>query len=170
MTGGARKHDGCPTCSCTTGGVVPWRPIVLVLFALALWDLVGFAVGDTFFTSPAYGELRAVADSVTIGGYQLGMRLYAVAFGCIVAPLTYALLTYRRTKGRTNRLLAVTLSALAGWWAAWCAGIVAAFIVDGVVYAWGNIGTRLALSAIAIIVARTPPPPAPPRWTPDRAR
>lgn len=144
-------------CTCARGGI-RWRAIVSLLLFVTAWDTLGLLIGERFYASPSYEVLRDVADLVTIGGHTLGMRLYGVLLGAIGAGVTWALMAQRRRDGRTSRLLSLGLSMLAAWWVMWTFGIVAAFIANGEIYAWGGIGKLLAISRLAIIVARVPPP------------
>lgn len=159
MDGVRSSHAQCPTCSCATGGVIRWRPVVAILLGVAAWDVVGLAVGDRLYASPGYDALRGFAQVFHIGVFAPGMRLYAVGLVVLVVPLTYALLAQQRRNGTTSRLLSFTLSGLAGWWAAWCVGIAMSYLEHGQVYAWGGLGKLLGVSAVAILAARVPPPP-----------
>lgn len=158
-TGRHRPH--CRTCTCATGGVIRWRPIVVVLVLVAVWDTVGLMFGDVFYQSRSYDVLREFAEMFSFAGHTPGMRIYAYGLAALVVPLTWALLTQRRRNGRTSRMLAFTLSGLAGWWAAWLAAIALTYIEQGTVYAWGSLGKLAGISAVAIIAARVPPPPSP---------
>lgn len=142
--------------------MIRWRPIVVVLVAVALWDTIGLMFGDLFYRSRSYDVLRDFAELFTFGGHVPGMRIYAYGLAALLVPLVYALLTQRRRNGRTSRLLAITLSGLAGWWAAWLAAIALAYVEQGTVYAWGSLGKLAGISAVAILAARVPPPPTTP--------
>ncbi len=152
-----RRH-ACPTCTCASGGVIRWRPVVVILLCVAAWDVCGLMFGDMVYQSASYNVLRGIADTVEIGGHSPGMRLYGVGLAIIGACLTYALLAQRRRDGTTSRILSFTLSCLAAWWVAWCFGIAMAYIKSGEVYAWGGLGKLIGISAIAVIAARVPPP------------
>ena len=141
--------------------MIRWRPIVVVLAAVATWDTIGLAFGDVFYQSRSYDRIREVAELFSFGGHFPGMRIYAFGLGALLVPMVYALLAQRRRNGRTSRLLAWTLSGLAGWWAAWLAAIAFTYVEQGTVYAWGSLGKLAGISAIAIIAARVPPPPSP---------
>lgn len=159
-------HQHCRTCTCATGGVIRWRPVVIILLFVAGWDVCGLLVGDGLYLSPSYDVLREVAALISVAGYVPGMRLYGAGLAVIGAALTYGLLAQRRRAGSMSRMLSFTLSCLAAWWVVWCSGIALAFLENGQVHAWGSLGKLLGISAIAIIAARVPPPasgqPAPP--------
>jgi hypothetical protein len=153
-----RTHQ-CPTCTCGTGGVIRWRPVVMVLIFVAGWDVVGLMFGDALYLSPSYDVLREIASAFSFAGHTPGMRLYGFGLAVIGACLTYAFLAQRRRNGSVSRLLSFTLSSLASWWVAWCFGIVLAFLDTDQVHAWGSLGKLLGISAIAVLAARVPPPP-----------
>lgn len=155
------RHRHCPTCTCATGGVIRWRPVVIILLCVAAWDVCGLTLGDAVYQSRSYDVLRSIAGSFSFAGYTPGMRLYAIGLGIIGACLTYALLAQRRRNGSMSRLLSFALSSLAAWWVCWCAGIALAFARSGEVYAWGSLGKLLGIAAIAVVAARVPPPPSP---------
>jgi hypothetical protein len=152
----SRPHT-CPTCTCASGGVIRWRPVVIVLIFVAAWDVLGLMFGDALYLSPSYDVLREIADAFSFAGRTPGMRLYGFGLAIIGAFLTYAFLAQRRRNGSMSRMLSFTLSSLAAWWVAWCFGIVLAFLDSQQVHAWGSLGKLLGISAIAVLAARVPP-------------
>jgi hypothetical protein len=153
----------CPTCSCATGGAIPWRPVVAVLLFVAAWDTIGLLVGDRFYASPSYDVLRDIGTGVSFLGWSPGIRLYGILLLVAATVLTWLLLAQRRRDGSLSRLLSFALSSLAAYWVTWCAGITASFLYHGQIYAWGSLGKLLGVAAIAVIAAKVPPPrPCPP--------
>lgn len=151
----------CTTCSCRSGGVLRWRPVVAVLLFMACWDTAGLLVGgEGFYTSPSYEVLRDVAGDVSVGGMTLGFRVYGVALLLITGVVAWTLLAQRHRGGTVSKSLRFGLSCMAAYWVAWCFGVCMAFVVHGEIYAWGSIGKLVGTAAIAVLAARVPPPKA----------
>lgn len=147
----ASRH--CGTCSCDSGGVIRWRPVVAVLLLMACWDTVALLTGATSFTlRPGHDVLRdAVALRSIVGGLVL-LAISATAAGALMAQ--------RHRGGRVSHVLRLGLSCLAAYWVTWCFGVCLAFVAYGESHAWGAVGRLVGTAAIAVLAARVPPPTA----------
>ncbi|MGK5677529.1 hypothetical protein [Actinoplanes sp. URMC 104] len=124
------------------------------------WDTIGLLFGERVYMSPSYDVLREVASGFKIGGFSIGIRVYGGILLVITSVVAWALLHQRYRDGRMTRRLRLGLSALAGYWVAWCFGVVMTFVVNAQVYSWGAIGKLVGIAAIAVLAARVPPPKA----------
>jgi len=162
----ATEKGHCATCSCTSGGMIRWRPVVAVLIFMAAWDTAGLLVGgDNFYISPSYDFLRDLVDDITVGGLTLGVRVYGITLLVITAAVTWSLLASRYRDGRVSMSLRLGLSCMAAYWVAWCFGVCMTFVLHGQIYAWGSIGKLVGTAAITVLAARVPPPRAERRTT-----
>lgn len=153
----------CTTCTCGTGGVIRWRPVVAVLLFMSGWDTIGLLLGERVYASPSYDVLRDAVAGVTFAGVTLGLRVYGITLLIITGVVTWALLAQRYQHGRMSRSLRLGLSCLAAYWVSWCFGIVMTYLLHAQVYAWGAIGKLVGIAAIAVLAARVPPPHAQPK-------
>lgn len=129
-----------------------WRLIVLALLTLAPgWDAVGLLVGgDRAYRSPSYDVLRSLTP--------WGMRVYGPVLLALVIVTVYAYGRYSSGSGvRGYALLRLCLSALAGWYALWAAGIGLSWWVNREQLDWGGVGKLAFVAAVCVILARTTP-------------
>lgn len=129
-----------------------WRLFVMALLSLVVaWDAMGLLVGgDRAYVSPSYDVLRSLTP--------WGMRAYGPALLALLGVTVYAYGRYSSGTGaRGYTLLRLCLSALAGWYSLWAAGIAGAWWVHREVLAWGGVGKLAFVAAVCVILARSTP-------------
>lgn len=118
---------------------IPWRLVVLVIFAAVFWDAGSLAVlGSTSaYGGVSYAFLREMPG---------GMSDYGLALGVILAATMYA---YCKADASPNdTLLRVGLATLAGWYCGWTVAICYSWLIHWQAAGIGGLGRTVGFAGM----------------------
>lgn len=124
---------------------VPWRFIVWIIFAVAVWDMSSLiTVGNTrAYNTASFTVLRHLVPG--------GMRTYGFL---LAAMLLSTVCAYgRSTAAPRDLFLRIGLALFAAWYVGWTVGILAAWTINWTAVGVGGLGKNMAIAALSVLAS-----------------